>query len=137
MAEDFRIDRESAERDFNRFVELMDLDLSPDGMDENDKDDLAKHKRVIIRSIMRGSLTVDDNGEIDYVPHRTDGIEKLHFYEPEGSFMVEMDRRKAGHDISKVHALIGAMTKTSIQTVNRLKGTDYKVAQAVVLLFLG
>lgn len=136
---DIKITEEVAEMEFENFVDEMDLDVCTDEMDENDKVDFQKFKRTIIRAIMRGDLVFDEAHQPVFTPtHKnSENIGPIKFYEPDGSNFMEMDRKKTGHDIGKMHALMAGITKKPAKVFSGLKNRDYKVCSAIVTLFLG
>lgn len=132
-----KIAKDVAEQEFARFVEMMDLDVDPAGMDDEDRKSLDTQKRRIISAIESGALIVSDEGEPTYTPQRTKDAEPITFYEPTGASLMAMDRRKKNEDIGKMYALMGDITKTDAKTFARMKMADLKVCQAVTTLFLG
>ncbi len=129
--------KEQAQADFDQFVEKMDLDLDTEDMDPEDRTQFEKQQKKILKEIMRGNLVINDNGEPVYTPHRTDGVtDPITFYEPNGAVLLMMDKKKAGQDVGKMYAIIGAMTHQNAAIFSKLKGTDYKVCSAIASLFL-
>jgi len=133
----FKVDSETAENEFNRFVDMMDLDLDATFMDEEDRKGLELQKRRIVRSIQSGALVINDEGEPVFTPQRSNEIEALTFHEPTGSAFMAMDKRKKNEDVSKMYAVMAEMSKVHSNVFSKLKGSDLKVCQAVVTLFLG
>lgn len=129
------VDKETALADFQRFVEVMDLDL--DGLDDEDKQDVAAHKDLIVDCIRYGKLIVNDNGEPVYTPQRSKNKEPLTFCEPDGAALMEMDRKKSFQDIGKQFAMMASLTKVAPKTFASMKYKDLKVCLAVTALFLG
>ena len=128
---------EQAEAEFDSFVEKMDLDLSTDDMDAEDLTQFNKQKRRILQQIVKGNLTFTEEGEPVYTPHRTPNFDgSITFYEPTGAVIMMMDKKKTGHDVGKMDAIIGAMTKQNAVVFSKLTGTDYKICTAIAALFL-
>jgi len=123
-----------AEREFERFVDAMDLDVEPAGMDEEDRRDFASQRRVFLRAVKAGRLTVDEKGQPVYQPKTG---EPLTFREPDGAGLMEMDRAKEGKDVKKAYHLLGAMTQTGPKRFANMKNRDLKVCQAILAFFLG
>jgi hypothetical protein len=136
MAE-FKIALEVAEAEFNRFADAMELDVSTDSMDEEDKKGFEQQKSVLLKAIQKGALVFNEAGEPIYTPQRTDDADPITFYEPTGASLMAMDKRKKTEDVGKMYALMGDMTKTSAATFSRMKMADLKVCQAIAVLFLG
>lgn len=123
-----------AEMEFQRFVEAMDLDVDESGMDDEDKRDFSSQKRLFLKEVQRGRLTVDEKGQPVFTP--SDG-EPLTFYEPEGAHLTEMDRAKEQQSVKKTLLLLGAMTKTGPKRFTKMKNRDFKVCTAILAFFLG
>lgn len=134
-----KVNKEQAEKEFNDFIEVMDLDCDTDTMDENDKSGFFDQKRIVIRSVMKGDLVFDDDSQPVFTPaHKASSeVGAITFHEPEGSNYMEMDRKKLGHDIAKMHAVMAGMTKKPAKLFASLKGRDHKICVALVTLFLG
>lgn len=129
------IDKETAELEFNRFIEAMDLEMD-DSSDAEDKDDYMALKGKLVKAISKGSLIIDDKGQPVYTPERSDDQKPLTFYEPTGANLIAMDKRKAGEDISKFNAVMAEMCKVHPKVFARMKFKDYKMCQSIVTLFL-
>ena len=132
-----KIAQEVAEIEFKRFVDLMDLDLNPADMDEEDRKGFSAEKNRLIKAIMCGSLIINENGEPIYTPQRIKDSTPITFYEPTGASLMAMDRKKRTEDVGKLYATMGDMTKTSSGIFSKMKMADLKVCTAITTLFLG
>lgn len=132
-----KVDKEVAENEFNRFVECMDLDVDPSGMDEDDKKGFFQQKDRIIAAIQSGALVIGDAGEPTYTPQRTRDTSPITFYEPTGASLMAMDRKKKSEDVAKLYSAMGDMTKTHASVFSKMKMADLKVCMAITTLFLG
>lgn len=135
---DNRITDEVAQEELERFFEEMDLDTDRSGMDDEDRAGFDQACRTMKRAMQKGKLHINDRGEPVLRPDSVspDGGE-ITFHEPDGAAYKEMDQRKKGHDIAKMVAVMAAITKQPPKTFYDMKQRDYKVANAVVMLFLG
>lgn len=129
--------KEVAEEEFNRFVDLMDLDVDPVDMDEDDRKGFTQQKDRILSAIQSGALVVKDTGEPVFTPQRTNDADTITFYEPTGASLMAMDRKKKTEDIGKLYAAMGDITKTHSNVFSKMKMADLKVCMAVTTLFLG
>ncbi len=136
MSEHDIVDIETCEVEFERFLDAMDIDADKSHMDESDRAGFDRCKATIVREMRAGRLVIDDKGQPKYTPKSGDG-ETLVFHEPTGATYLEMDRKKQGHDVSKMIAIMGAMTKQAPAVFSKMPQRDFKVCQAVVTLFLG
>lgn len=133
-----KISIEVAEAEFDRFMDLMDLDNDSKSIDSKDQAEFDKNKDRIIRALMKGSLTINGQGEPVFSPTRSPGIKTdLTFYEPSGATLMAMDRKKEGQNMSKIFSVMDDMTKSPAGTASKLIGNDYKIGLAVVTIFLG
>jgi len=131
-----KVARDAAQADFDRFIEKMDLDVEPEGMDDEDLQAFKSAERVMSRAIRKGRLVVNAEGEPIYTPVMGASKDPIIFHEPKGSTYSAMDQKKKGHDISKMFASMAEMTQTSAVTFENMHGRDLKVCQAIVTLFL-
>ena len=126
-----------AENEFLRFIETMDLDVDPDGMDDEDKSNLKDARRRIVRAISGGALVINEDGDPVYTPKVGADRNPITFYEPDGGSIMAMDTKKRGHDVAKLYATMADLTKTSVAKFTKMKQRDLSVCQAITVLFLG
>lgn len=132
------IDKDTAEREFNRFAELMDLDLDTSHMDEDDLAGFEKQKRTIVRAIETGHVVINDEGEPTVKLKRPRGdLTEITFHEPEGSTFLAMDQKKKTQDVSKMYSMLQDMADLQPGDLAKLKNRDLRVIQSIALLFLG
>lgn len=132
-----KVATEVAEAEFDRFVEAMDLDIDPKGWDADDKKSFEEAKRKIVRAIERGKLAVDGDGQpVLTTASKSGEAKQITFYEPIGADLMAMDQKKKNHDVAKMYATLGAITKTDAQTFASMANRDLKVCQAILGLFL-
>ena len=130
---DYKINAESAELEYERFMKAMDL---REPRDADSKDAYEALKYQVVEAIMVGSLVIAENGEPTYTPTRTEGIDPITFHEPTGADLMAMDRVKDGHDVGKQNAILAAVTRTNAGLFAKLKSRDYKVCKAIITIFL-
>lgn len=127
---------EVAEAEFERFLEVMDLDFDAKGMDDEDRKGFLDSKQKFIRAIRRGSLVVNDRGEPVFTPVKDQSQRPITFHEPDGACMMARDQKKASHDVAKMYATLAAMTHEDAKRFARMPSRDLKVCEAILLLFL-
>ena len=123
-----------AEAEFDRFCAAMDIDADVTG---EDKAGFDKQKTTLLKALQSGALVIHDSGEPEYSPVGITLTKPIHFFEPTGATYMAMDRKKDGHNIGKLHAMLADMTKENPQVFAAMKQRDYRVCQAIILLFLG
>jgi hypothetical protein len=128
--------QEVAELEFERFAESMDIDIDVCGMDEEDLNAFNAQKRRIVRSIVGGHLTFNDDGEAVYVPFRAKSKthDPITFHERSGASLMEMDGKQKNREVAKTYSVMGAMCKVPANIFAGLVGTDIKVCEALFAL---
>jgi len=130
--------QEVAEAEFDRFTELMDLDVDQSSMDTEDVEQFLKIKRRLLRAIRKGALVVNEDGEAVYAPQRSASKyrDPLTFHERTGADLMAMDSRKKGHDMSKTYAIMAGMCRVHPKVFAGLAGIDGKVCEAIFTLLM-
>jgi len=131
------VDKVTALADFDRFTDLMDLDVDVSEMDQDDIKNFEEMKGHIIKSMMRGNLIIDEKGQPVFTPTGMGDENALTFHEPTGATLMSMDRRKSGQDVGKMLVVMTEMTRSSDGTFSTMKNRDFKVCSAIVAVFLG
>jgi len=134
----YKVDKKTAEAEFNRFVEAWDIDNDVSEMTEEDRSDFENHSRKIIRAIRKGLVEINIEGDVvkyflQKPVHETTFLE---FKIPTGEAWIAMDRYKDQKSIHKFNAFVASSTKKPVQIFASLDGRDMKFAQAVAVLFL-
>lgn len=130
--------KEVAESEFDRFVDMMDLDVDVSIMDEEDITAFKKQKSRIIKAMMAGSLVINDNGEAAYVPQhsRSKYKELITFREHSGASVMAMDGKKKNQSVAATYAMMADMSGLHPGTFAGLVGTDIKVCMAIFTLLM-
>ena len=128
-----RVSREVAESEFERFCQLRDVETDMEEL--RDKDQLLFHetKRLFIRAMMRGALTLDEEGRPTYEPRYSDNAEPITFNHVKGSTVMAIDPSRGGREIAR------ALAKVTKQPPNRfhdMDERDLKYCGALVNAFL-
>lgn len=133
-----KIDRETALTWFSQWADDNGLDFDTSLMDDEDKTNFEKQKERVIKGVMQGAVTFNDDGEIVLEPqNKKSGYqEKLTFGEVTGAALVSMDRKKRGQDMGKTYVTMGEMCGVPAGTFSRLVGVDIKRAQAIFVLLM-
>ena len=132
-----KIGREVAEQEFQRFVDLMNLDVEESYLNDEDKAGLATNRHRFIRAVEAGSLVVDESGIPIFTPQKSDHCDPITFYEPTGASLMSMDRKKEGADVGKMFTIMADFTKTDQGRFAGLKIADLNVCMAISMLYLG
>lgn len=127
------VDKETAEAEFGRFIELNDIDTGSADTSAEDARDTKSVCDSVIRAIERGMVTID---EVGLPTIHTRGGAEIKFNEPTGMMYTAMDTRKKGHDYAKMFASLASITGQSVATFNKLSAKEVNVALALWGLFL-
>lgn len=130
------ISREVAEADFERFCETARLDLNKP-RNNNDKQDLGEQRELFIYYVMRGRLTVDDDGWPTVITQCEDLPEVRFSRRPCVPALRAMDKVKATNENGKLLAMIGDVLGVPTASWNKLEFVDFEVVSLVFALFLG
>ena len=133
MTTENKVDIKTAESEFERFVEAMDLDLDTADMDNEDVVAFKKTKNRLIHAIQKGSLVFNEDGEAVYTPInvKSKHTDAITFHERTGASLMAMDTKKKGHDVAKTYAVLGNMTGLHQSVFAGLVGIDVKICEAI------
>ena len=128
--------RELAQEDFNRFMEMWDIDTDRDFMDADTVKNFDEIERQVIREIMRGRFIVrDDDAVFKLKEGSFDNLSEVTLTAPRFGALVKTDQHKAGQDIKKMNELISALTGQPPATIAKLTFADGMFLQACANLF--
>jgi hypothetical protein len=138
MAEEkFKVDPETAETEFQKFLDGWDIDGDLESMREEDVNSFEDTKRVIIRAIRQGRAHISEDGNWVYTPQFTVDIEQITIRVPGPRAYAAMDKHKEKETFKKNLAVLSQATKLPPAVLLKIDGRDFKFAQAVIALFLG
>ena len=127
--------RESAEVEFERFADGMDIDISPDGMDSEELSAFNRTKDRVIKAIQNGNLIIDDEDQAVFTPKGEDA-KPLVFHERRGVDIMAMDQFKKNQNMAKTYAVMSSMCRTDISIFRKMAGSDLKVCEAIWQLLM-
>lgn len=133
------ITREVAEVEFDRFADTWDLDTDVAAMLDEDRDSFNPLKQRLVRKIMQGRLTVNEDGsELTYTLSQAIGeVAQMTAKIPTGGAILQFDKHKDRHNVAKLNAFMGSMCSCAPALFGQtMLGTDLKVMQAIATLFL-
>ncbi len=133
-----KVAKEVAEAEFDRFVDMMDLDFDAADMDADDISSFKKQKTRIIKVIKSGALVINDDGEAVYTPcnPKSKYKEAITFHERSGVSLMAMDGKKKGHEVAKTYAIMANMCGLHPGDFANLVGVDIKVCEALFALLM-
>lgn len=129
------VDRKTSEKEFDRFVEAMNIDMELIMMDENERGEARQSRERMIRAIEKGKMVVNEDGCAVCVGLGFRDADLI-FYKPKGAELLAMDRKKEHQTVGKMYSLLGAVTRTSDSLFAKMDYEDVKLCQAVVGFFM-
>lgn len=128
---------ELANEEFEKWAEAMDIDVEESGGEDKDGDSLLRSgKKSVVKALMRGSMVLNDDGNLEYTlsSHNRAELcgEKLVLGMPPAS-VYAFGKGNAGEAI---FAFVSGMTGKDKGFLSKISYADFKVLQAVAGLFL-
>lgn len=127
--------KEVAEQEFERFTTEMDLDVTTERMDAEDRKKFEDLRDQVVRAIQAGKIGIDDKGQPVFTT--SSGDKTITFYEPTGASFMAMDGQKKDAGVAKTFSLLADMTHTNAKLFSQMPNRDLKICQALLTLFLG
>jgi hypothetical protein len=125
--------------EFERFCGAMDLDFDLTKMTaEEDRKSFEQTRDRVVRSIERGHLIINENGEPVFTPQLGDGDARspITFHEPTGATVLAIDKAKKGQDAQKTFLMLADFTGQPVVRYAKMANRDFRVCQALMTLFL-
>ena len=127
----YKVNKETAELEFERFAVLNKIDTELEGDTEDDKKEYTSNKSKLVKAIMKGSLEVDDKGVLKYSPEWGENPAGLIFNRPTGATI-----RAFNTSNQDLNAALADVTKQPVSIFSRMDYADLKICYAVINLFL-
>lgn len=133
-----KIDAKTAELEFDRWADAMDLDLDPAGMDDKDAAAFNKQKRRIVSAIADGALVIGSDGLATYTPQndKTPYKDPITFNERTGASLMAMDGKGKNQDVAKTYAMMADMCGVNAKVFAGMVGVDAKVCEALYVFLM-
>ena len=130
------INLDTANDEFNRFCDAMDIETS--GLDDDDLNQFNKHKTRIVTAIQKGNLIINEDGEAVYTPYKSKSRHKepLTFHERTGATMMAAQNVKKNMFASQLYATMGDLCKVDAKVFAGLVGIDIKTCESIASLLL-
>jgi len=129
----YKVDQETAEAEFDRFIDANEIDADERDMDAEDLQFFRKQKRKLLRALQDGSLTIDESGCPEYTPQLAESASPgpLKFRPRSGASLMASDAKKPNHLAAKTYAMMADMTQREPKVFARLVGRDIKICEAI------
>lgn len=127
---DYKIDRDTAEAEFDGICDAMGIETDEDIMAKDDREDFAKHRERIIKSIMTGVITTEAGA-----PSVTcsDG-DVVVFCEPKGGALLQ-PMKKNEDELNRIYKIAGTLTGGTAKLAQRPM-RDYRPLLSITSLFI-
>lgn len=133
-----KIDRDTAEVEFNRWALTWDIDTDVDNMSEEDEKSFQAAKRLVIRGLMDGSFCVNDEGDLNYKTKFSKNFEPGEVQlKISRADILSMDRYKDQQSMHKIQAYLATLAGLPTKAMSNIDPRDQKRLRGPVLLFLG
>lgn len=132
-----KVAKEVAEDEISRMLSCLDIETAD--LDEDDEKKLNTLRSTLVRAVMRGDLTINDKGEPTMVLRYPVGnVTSVYIPRPKGAAMIPAGDKSAKNQVTAIHATLAALSGLPFRVFEEMDlKTDYKVATALVSLFLG
>jgi hypothetical protein len=133
-----KVDTKTAELEFDRWAEAMDLNLDVAKMNEKDLAAFSKQKGRVLIAIERGALVIGADGLATYTPQHPGSAHKdpITFNERTGASLMAMDGKGQNHDVAKTYAMMADMCGVNAKVFAGMVGTDAKVCEALYVFLM-
>ena len=133
---EIKINKEMAEAEFQRFADMARLDLDRP-RNANERRDIEEGKEQFVYFVMKGRITVDDEG-YPTVKTESEELPTIRFGKrPRVTALRAMDKCKKNNDNGKMLAMMADTLGIAPAMFNSLEYTDFEVVSLVFSLFLG
>ncbi len=130
------VDRAQAELEYDLFLEKNYL-KQDFVLDDVEGRSVERDKQIIISAIVRGDLTIDENGTPTYSPVTSANKDPIVFYKPKGDVLAAMDKRKDHQKVAQMYASLAQLTQTAPATFSKMDHKpDLEVCMALFSSFL-
>lgn len=133
-----KLDAETAEAEWERFIDENDLFLDPELMDPEEFTAFRKQKNLIIRALVDGHLVIDEEGRPTYTPQnpKSRTHDPITFNERTGATVMSGDNKKPQQVAARGYAAMADMTGQPAKVFAGLVGRDIKTCEALFIFLM-
>ena len=129
---ELKVATEVAAVEFERWAELFEIDISTDGLDEEEVKAFEAFRNKFIKRVETGAITLDDDGVISFTPRGDDG-DALKFDEPTGSLLSA--RLKNDSDVQAARRVLAAWSGAAPKRFADMKLRDFNFCSELLAFF--
>lgn len=126
------VDVEFAEKEFYRFLELMEIEADEEKLTDEQLNAFVENRQIFVNEIAKGNLIINDNGNPIYSVPKTD--KKITFYTGTGQVLIEMGRKS--DEASKMYAAMASLSREHPSVFVNMNLKNVKVCMAIAAFFL-
>lgn len=132
-----KVVHEVAVDEFDRMLESFDIDR--DDLDKEDSESFEGLKKVVIKAITSGRITIDDKGcPTVSLKYPVGEVASVTFRHPTGATLVSIGDKKAKNTTTQGHKLLEDFTGVPSAAFSKMRlQPDLRTCQALSALFLG
>jgi len=133
------IDRQTAEKEFDRYCEANDIDCDIAGMTEDERKDFEPLKKRFVKACMQGRVKVDGI-DLKYTISKFTAApfkgQEITIKRSGGQSFMGMDGFKDTQSVHKMNGFLSAMTGQEISFFAKIDGSDWMFFRDIATLFL-
>lgn len=133
------VSKEMAEHEFERFLDIWDIDAELKESSMETQDQFEKQRDRFIKELCSGNVSINDEGHVFYklkYPKAEGSLTSLTFKAEKANKAI-MDKFKEHELLKKTSAYVGTLTEQPPRTYLNLDSRDQKFPEVIVALFLG
>jgi hypothetical protein len=135
----YKIDRDTAEKEFERYCENNEFETDETEMTDEDKESFLDIKKRFIKCCMDGRVEVDGSNlkyTVSKISPEGFAGDIVAIRRPNGSAFTSMDSFREKESVHKLQGFMSAMTGKEIKYFSKIDIADWKFFQAISSLFL-
>ncbi|ANO58041.1 hypothetical protein [Shewanella phage SFCi1] len=130
---EYKLDRESADAEFESMCEFFDIDTDTDELDEDDLEAFERLKGKVTKALRIGSLVIGSNGQPTYTTKQGTAMT---FKQPTGAtLLADVKGKKDSVDQRRMFAIVCELTG-NVASPGKWSMKDTGVLTSIVNLFL-
>ena len=138
MEKQFKVDRETAVSEFEKYCEVNEIDYDESAMSDEELEGFNPLKERFVKACMDGRVEVDGT-EIKYTISQfsnKNGGDVVTIKRPCGKAFIAMDGGSDKQSIRKLQSFCSAMTGKEVSYFTSMDIKDWKFFQGIATLFL-
>ena len=134
-----KVDKETAEKWVENWLDAMGIEIDIAELEADDVDEFNQLKGKIVKSVVSGNVTFNEDSEIIYTPRRQKSKkcgDPITFREVTGVALMAQDQRKSGQDMAKAFNILASITGGHASWFSNMAKTDLTICLAIMRLLM-